>query len=158
MCVRPKEGSDLGDRRPGAEDLGHTGLAQCGHVVVRDDPANRDEDIVHTAIAEQRRDPWHEGHVRTGQDGQADDVDIFLERGRGDHLGRLSEARVDDLEALVAQPTREHLGAAVVAVEAGLGDQHLERSVSHGAIVAHPTTGSAVAGCRVAGTRVRSSR
>ena len=39
---------------------------------------------------------------------------------------------VDDLEALVAEPAGEHLRAAIVAVEAGLGDQHLERSLGHG--------------------------
>ena len=60
-----------------------------------------------------------------------DDVDVLLERRRGDHLGRLAQARVDDLEALVAQAPREHLGAAVVAVEAGLRDEHLDRSVGH---------------------------
>ena len=42
---------------------------------------------------------------------------------------------VDDLEALVAEAAGEDLGAAVVAVEAGLGDEHLDRSVGHGRIV-----------------------
>src|SRR5262249_51945998 len=37
-------------------------------------------------------------------------------------LGGLEQARVDDLEAGVAQGARDHLGAAVVPVEAGLGD------------------------------------
>ena len=60
-----------------------------------------------------------------------DDVDVLLERRGHDHLGRLAEARVDDLEALVAQAAREDLRPAVVAVEAGLGDQHLERSIGH---------------------------
>ena len=69
------------------------------------------------------------------QDRQADDVDVLLE-GRGrDHLRRLAEARVDDLEALVAQAAGEDLRAAVVAVEAGLGDQDLDRAVGHGRIV-----------------------
>ena len=67
-----------------------------------------------------------------------DDVDVLLERRRGDHLGRLAEPGVDDLEALVAQSPGEHLGAAVVAVEAGLGDEHLERAVRHAPIVGSP--------------------
>ena len=75
--------------------------------------------------------------MRARQDRQADHVDVLLERGRRDHLGRLAEARVDDLEALVAQAAGEHLGAAIVAVEARLGDQHLERSIGHDPIVAH---------------------
>ena len=69
------------------------------------------------------------------QDRQPDDVDVLLERRRRDHLGRLAEARVDDLEALVAEAAGEDLGAAVVAVEAGLGDEHLDRAVGHGPIV-----------------------
>ena len=60
----------------------------------------------------------HERHVRARQDRQPDHVDVLLEGGRGDHLGRLAEAGVDDLEALVAQAAGEHLGAPVVAVEA----------------------------------------
>ena len=69
------------------------------------------------------------------QDRQPDDVDVLLERGGGDHLGRLAKAGVDDLEALVAQAPGEDLRAAVVAVEAGLRDEHLDRSVGHGGIV-----------------------
>ena len=64
-----------------------------------------------------------------------DDVDVLLECGGGDHLGRLAEARVDDLEAFVAQAAGEDLGASVVPVEPGLGDEHLERSIGHGRIV-----------------------
>ena len=75
------------------------------------------------------------------QDRQADDVDVLLERRRRDHLGRLAEARVDDLEALVAEAAGEDLGAAVVAVEAGLGDEHLDRAVGHGRIVERPRHG-----------------
>jgi len=41
--------------------------------------------------------------------------------------------RVDDLETLVAQAAREHFGAAVVAVEAGLRNQDLDRAFAHGA-------------------------
>ena len=84
---------------------------------------------------QQLRDARHERHVRARQDRQADHVDVLLERGRGDHLGRLAKAGVDDFEALVAQPAREHLGAAVVAVQSGLGDEHLERSIGHARIV-----------------------
>ena len=75
--------------------------------------------------------------MRARQDRQPDHIDVLLERGRGDHLGRLAETRVDDLEALVAQSPGEHLGAPVMAVEAGLRDEHLERSLGHGPIVAH---------------------
>ena len=71
-------------------------------------------------------------HVRAGQDRQPDHVDVLLERSGDDHLRRLAQAGVDDLEALVAQAAREHLRATVVAVEAGLGDEHLDRADGHG--------------------------
>ena len=71
-----------------------------------------------------------------GQDGQPDDVDVLLEGGRHDHLGRLAQAGVDDFEAFVAQAAGEHLGAAIVAVEAGLGDENLERSIGHARMIA----------------------
>ena len=70
------------------------------------------------ALGEQLRHARHERHVGARQDRQADDVDVLLEGGRGDHLGRLAQAGVDDLEALVAQAAGEDLGATVVAVEA----------------------------------------
>ena len=100
-------------------------------VVVGDDPADRDQDVVQPLLLELAADLGHERHVRARQDRQADDVHVLLERCRDDHVGRLAEARVDDLEALVTQAAREDLRAAVVAVEARLGDQHLERSIGH---------------------------
>ena len=76
--------------------------------------------------------------MRAGQDGQADDVHVFLERGGHDHLRRLAQAGVNDLEALVTKSAGKHLGAAVVAVEAGLRDEDLDWSccsVSHGRMI-----------------------
>ena len=62
--------------------------------------------------------------VRTREERQADGVDVLLERGLRDLLRRLVEARVDDLEAGVAQGPRDGLGPPVVAVEPRLGDHH----------------------------------
>ena len=45
-----------------------------------------------------------------------------------DHLlGRAVQAGVDDVHAGVAQRPRHHLDAAVVAVEADLGEKHPDR-------------------------------
>ena len=49
-------------------------------------------------------------------------------RGR-DHLGRLVQAGVDDLVAGVGERARDDLGAAVVAVEPGLGDEDAELAI-----------------------------
>ena len=97
------------------------------------------------SLAEQLRDPRQERHVGARQDRQADDVDVLLERRGRDHLGCLAEAGVDDLEPLVAEAPREDLRAAIVAVEAGLGDQDLDRAVGHGPIV--PRARPLPAGC-----------
>ena len=63
-------------------------------------------------------------HMRTGQDAQPDRVDILLQRRFGDHLRRLMQAGVDDFDARVAQGTRNDLGAAIVPVQPGLGDEY----------------------------------
>jgi hypothetical protein len=70
-------------------------------VVVGDDPADRDEHVVEAVVLEQLGDARHQRHVGARQDRQPHDVDVLLERGRGDHLGRLTKAGVDDLESLV---------------------------------------------------------
>jgi len=62
-----------------------------------------------------------ERHVGAGEDGEADDVDVFLHGGLGDHLGGLVETGVDDLHAVVAEDGGDGLRAAVVSIEAGLG-------------------------------------
>ena len=62
--------------------------------------------------------------VRAGKNREADDVHVFLHRRRSDHLRRLAQPGVDHFHAGVAQRARDDLCAAVVAVEAGLGNQH----------------------------------
>ena len=72
-----------------------------------------------------------------------DHVDVFLEGGLGDHLRGLADTRVDDFHASVAEGARDDLGTAVVAIEAGLGDEHLEGSLGHGSMVGQQPTGGA---------------
>jgi len=89
----------------------------------RESCRNNDENIACAFLFEQSCHPGHDGVVRAGEDAQAHAVDIFLERGIDDHLRRLSQAGVDDLHAGVAQSARDHLGAAVMAVQAGFGNK-----------------------------------
>src|SRR5581483_3964854 len=51
------------------------------------------------------------------------DVHVFLQSGVDDHLRRLPQAGVDDFHAGIAQGTGNHLGAAVVTIQAGLSDE-----------------------------------
>ena len=64
--------------------------------------------------------------MRAGQDRDADDVDVLLHGSVDDLLGRAMQAGVDDVHAGVAQRARDDLDAAVVAVEADLGDDHAD--------------------------------
>ena len=68
-------------------------------------------------------DAGDDGVVGAGEDGEADAVDVLLDGGGDDHLGGLAEAGVDDLHAGVAEGAGDDFGAAVVAVEAGFGDE-----------------------------------
>ncbi len=64
--------------------------------------------------------------MRTGKNGEADDVDIFLQGGLGDHVGGLADAGVDDFEAGVTQGAGDDFGPAVMAVETGFGDKNAD--------------------------------
>ena len=72
--------------------------------------------------------PGEERHVRAGENREAHDIHVFLHRRGGDHLRRLVQAGVDHLHAGVAQRGGHDLGAAVVSVEPGLGDEHTDRA------------------------------
>ena len=56
-------------------------------------------------------------------------VHVLLDGSRRDHLRGLVQAGVDDLEPRVAQGAGDDLGAAIVAVEAGLRDQDSQRAI-----------------------------
>ena len=59
-----------------------------------------------------------------GLAGDADDVDVVLDRLPRPFLGRLEERPDIDVEADIGERRRDHLGAAIVAVLAELDDQH----------------------------------
>ena len=69
-------------------------------------------------------------HVRARHDREPDRVDGLLHRRRGDHLRRLMQPGVDDLVAGIRERTRDDLRAAIVTVEAGLGDEDPQLAVS----------------------------
>jgi len=91
-----------------------------------DDAAAEHQDVVGPALLQGLDHGGEERVVRAAHDGEADRVDVFLNRRRCDHVGGLVQARVDDLEAGVTQRASDHLGAPVVPVEARLGDQDTE--------------------------------
>ncbi len=106
----------------GEEDFGDAGFFEGEDVGFGNDAAEKDGDVVHALVVKKLHELGADGVVGAGEDGEADDVDIFLDGGGGDHLWGLAEAGVDDLHAGVAEGAGDYFGAAVVAVEAGLGD------------------------------------
>ena len=83
-------------------------------------------------------DARNDAVVGSGEDGKADAVDVFLNGGRDDGLGGLAEACVDDLHAGVAEGAGDDFGSAVVAVEAGLGDEDADGGAGHQAEYTRP--------------------
>ena len=65
----------------------------------------------------------HEPHVGAGEDADADHVHIFLGGGGGHLVGRDPHAEIDHLHAGVAEGAGDDLYAAVVAVQAELGEE-----------------------------------
>src|SRR2546425_667115 len=112
--------------RAGAEDTLEAQLLKLGDVIVRDDAAAEEDDVVHAALLQLLHYAREELQVSTGEDGEPYDVGVLLKRGLGDHFGGLADACVDDLEAGVAEGPGDYFGAAVVSVEAGLGDDDLD--------------------------------
>ena len=79
--------------------------------------------LADASLLEGGDDAREEFGVGAGEDAEADDFDVFLEGGFGDHFRGLADAGVDDFHAGVTQGARDDFGAAVVAVKAGLGDE-----------------------------------
>ena len=97
------------------------GMSSFGH-----DAAAEHDDVAGAARLERVDHGGEQRHVRARHDREADRVDGLLHRGRRDHLRRLVQAGVDDLVAGVGERARDDLGAAIMAVEAGLGDEDAE--------------------------------
>ena len=104
------------ERCSGAEDGCDTAFFHAGGVSVGDGSTEDEEDVVGVLGAEERGDAGNDDIVGSGEDGEADAVDVFLDGGGDDHLGGLAEACVDDLHSGVAEGSGDDLGAAVVAV------------------------------------------
>src|SRR5215813_6412489 len=71
------------------KDLGDAGLLEGGNVGFGNDAPDEDGDVVHAFFVKQFHKLGADGVVRAGEDGEADDVDVFLYGGGGNHLGRL---------------------------------------------------------------------
>ena len=118
----------------GEKDFGDAGLFQGGDVSFGDDAADQDGDVGHSFVVEEFHQLGADGVVRTGEDGEANNVDVFLNCGGGDHLRSLAQACVDDFHARVAEGARDYFCAAIMAVKTRLGNQHADFLLHHRSI------------------------
>ena len=107
---------------PGPNSWPMPRLAQRIHVLFGDDAAAGDEDVVAPLLVQQLANTRKQRHVRAAKNRQANDVDVFLDGGRGDHFRRLVEPCIDHFHAGVSERGGDDFRAAVVSVETWLGD------------------------------------
>ena len=101
----------------------HARLAHVREVVAGYDAPDHDRDV-RAPRAQGLDDQGREREVGAREHRESHRVDVLLDRGEGDGLGRLEQAGVDHFHARVAQETRDDLDAPVVAVEPDLGDEN----------------------------------
>src|SRR6266851_3636921 len=70
------EVNDVLGRGAGEEDFGDAGLFEGGNVGFGDDAADEDGNVVHAFVAEEFHQLRADGVVGSGEDGEADDVDV----------------------------------------------------------------------------------
>jgi hypothetical protein len=131
LHIGTNEFYDLVHGRTGLENRAHTRPLQAIHILVGDDAAHEHQHVIYLVLLEEVHNARHYGIVRPGKNRQPDHVHIFLQRRVHNHFGSLAQTGVDDFHAGIAQSARNHLGAAIVTIKAGLGDQHADFLLSH---------------------------
>src|SRR3982751_999601 len=76
-------------------------------------------------------DPRTKCFMCAAEDRNADRIDIFLQRRRRDHLGRLPETGVDHFHSGIPKRASDNLGAAVMSVEPRLCNKDPDLSLTH---------------------------
>jgi len=87
-----------------------------------DDAAHKDKYVAFANLAQLLDDLRNKHVMRTGKDRKPDDVNIFLQRGFGNHLWGLAQTSVNHFHAVIAQGARDDFGAAVMSIQTRLGN------------------------------------
>ncbi len=101
---------------------------ELGNIDVRNDPADEHRHVVQPLFPKQFHQSGADVHVGAAQNRQADHIRVFLQRRRGNLLGRLAQPRVNHFHAGIPERPGDHLGTAVVPIESGLGDDDARRT------------------------------
>lgn len=111
------------ERGPWREYHDDPRLFQVRLVGLRDDPASKNQDVGRITFVELLHHLGEKRLVGSGQAGKSNRVNVFLDGGLGDLRGRLMKSRVDDFVARIAQRPGDYLGAPIVTIQAGLGNE-----------------------------------
>jgi hypothetical protein len=122
-----QELNDRPSRCAGSENLGDAALLECLRLVVGDGSADQHEHVVGALAVQSLDHARHQCHMRTREDRESDGIGILLNRRLDDLVGRLVQPRVDNLHTGIAQGARNHLGAAIMPVQTGLGYDYADR-------------------------------
>src|ERR1700721_4454372 len=79
---------------------------------------------MHLMLLQQIHPSRDEGIVRSRQNRESYNLNIFLKRGIDDHLRSLSQAGINNFHARIAESPCNHLGAPVMPVKPRLRHQH----------------------------------
>src|SRR5580700_1430935 len=96
----------------GQENFRDAGFFQGRDIGFGNNAADKDGNVVHAFFAEQGHELRADGVVGAGEDGETDDVHVFLDGGGGDHLRGLAQTGVNDFHAGVAEGAGDDFGAA----------------------------------------------
>ena len=124
MDIFANELRDILSRCTGEKDFGDALLLKFGDVFLRNNSSQDYQSVLHSLFAQQRNDSRAQRVMRAAQDRHSDCVNVLLQSRRRDHLRGLTQAGVDDFHAGIAQRARDYLGAAIVTIEAGFGNQN----------------------------------
>jgi len=108
----------------GEKNFGDADFLQGRNIRFRNNTAEDYGHIVHALVAQQAHELRAKRVVRARENGEADDVDVFLHRGGGNHLRCLPQTGVDHFHAGIAQRPRNDLSAAVVPIQSWLCNQN----------------------------------
>ncbi len=113
----------FGDHRAGREDGLGAGLLERVIILRRHHAADHDHDVGTAKLFELGFELGHQRQMGRRQRGDADDVDVVLDRlARG--FGRCCKQGADiDVEAEIGEGRGDHFLTAIMAVLADLGDQ-----------------------------------
>jgi hypothetical protein len=111
------------------EEFSDPTFLEFGNVIIWDDSATEEHNIVDALLPELGLDQWEQRHVGAGKDRKADGISILLD-GRGHDLIRsLEQTGINHLKTGISEGSSDDLGPSVMAIEAWFCDDDAVPSV-----------------------------